>query len=117
MHAKGTDGKKEEAFRKFDDAATDPRAKVIQDTYYKMHTNQTVDFVKDKHDKWLRFNHLEAPTMEVLEKLNDLIDDSDPDIEMPNIVHAFQTAEKIREVHPNEDWFQLVGLIHDMGKV
>ena len=55
--------------------------------------------------------------MEVLEKLNDLVDDSDPDIDMPNIVHAFQTAEKIREVYPNEDWFQLVGLIHDMGKV
>ncbi len=23
----------------------------------------------------------------------------------------------LREEHPDEDWFQLVGLIHDMGKI
>lgn len=27
---------------------------------------------------------------EALEKLNDLVDESDPDIDLPNIVHAFQ---------------------------
>lgn len=26
-----------------------------------------------------------------LEKLNDLIDESDPDIDLPNIIHAFQS--------------------------
>ena len=30
--------------------------------------------------------------MEALEKLNDLVDESDPDIDLPNIVHAFQTV-------------------------
>ena len=55
--------------------------------------------------------------MEALDKLNDLIDESDPDLDLPNIIHAFQTAERIRLDHPNEDWFQLVGLIHDLGKV
>ena len=29
--------------------------------------------------------------------LNDLVDESDPDLDLPNIVHAFQTAERIRE--------------------
>lgn len=28
---------------------------------------------------------------EALEKLNDLVDESDPDIDLPNIVHAFQS--------------------------
>ena len=28
--------------------------------------------------------------------LNNLIDESDPDLDLPNIVHAFQTAERIR---------------------
>lgn len=27
---------------------------------------------------------------EALEKLNDLVDESDPDLDLPNIVHAFQ---------------------------
>lgn len=54
---------------------------------------------------------------EALIKLNDLVDESDPDSDLPNIIHAFQTAEKIRADHPNEDWFHLTGLIHDMGKV
>merc|ERR1719384_1781271 len=49
--------------------------------------------------------------------LNDLVDESDPDLDLPNIVHAFQTAERIREEHPDKEWFQLVGLIHDLGKI
>lgn len=36
---------------------------------------------------------------------------------MPNSVHLFQTAERIREAHPDNEWFQLTGLIHDVGKV
>lgn len=52
-----------------------------------------------------------------LEKLNDLIDESDPDTTLPNIVHAFQTAERAREEFPEHDWLHLTGLIHDLGKV
>lgn len=54
---------------------------------------------------------------QALEKLNDLVDESDPDVDIPNIVHAFQTAERIRKDYPNDDWLQLTGLIHDAGKV
>ena len=46
-----------------------------------------------------------------------LVDESDPDIDLPNIIHAFQTAEQIRAKHPDKEWFQLTGLIHDLGKV
>ncbi len=77
--------------------------------------------------------------LEALELLNQLVDDSDPDIALPNSgmcsdgnalgcltdphlsplssVHAFQTAERIREKHPDKEWLQLTGLIHDLGKV
>ncbi len=41
--------------------------------------------------------------MAALEKLNDLIDESDPDNTIPNIVHAFQTGERIRQEHPNDE--------------
>lgn len=49
--------------------------------------------------------------------MNNLVDESDPDTDLPNIVHAFQTAELIRKEHPDLDWFHLTGLIHDLGKV
>jgi len=55
--------------------------------------------------------------LDALDKLNDLVDESDPDVNIPNIVHAFQTAERIRADHPTLDWFHLTGLIHDLGKV
>jgi inositol oxygenase len=44
------------------------------------------------------------------------VDSSDPDMDLPNLLHMLQTAEGIRRAgHP--DWFQLVGLLHDMGKI
>lgn len=67
--------------------------------------------------KWLKFNKFKMSVKDALIKLNDLVDESDPDTSMPNIVHAFQTAEAVRENHPDLDWFHLVGLIHDLGKV
>ena len=31
-----------------------------------MHANQTVEFVKEKHKKWLNFDHMEATIMDAL---------------------------------------------------
>ena len=88
-------------------------------------------FVTEKHEKWLKFNHMEATIMEALDMLNELasneiqtyftdaitqVDESDPDLDLPNIVHAFQTAERIRQEHPDKEWFHLIGLIHDLGE-
>lgn len=66
---------------------------------------------------WLKFDKFRMTIKEALNKLNDLVDESDPDTSMPNIYHAFQTAESIRKAHPDLDWFHLTGLIHDLGKV
>lgn len=63
-----------------------------------------------------RLYQIRMTIMAALEKLNDLIDESDPDCDMPNIVHAFQTAEEIRAKHPDQEWFHLTGLIHDLGE-
>ena len=53
---------------------------------------------------------------DVFSKLEHFVDVSDPDISLPNYFHGIQTAEAIRnDGHP--DWLQLVGLIHDLGKV
>ncbi|XP_038216576.1 inositol oxygenase-like [Zerene cesonia] len=106
-----------ESFRDYTIDDTDPIRERVRRTYYAMHTNMTVDFVKAKMEKWLKFNHFKATMKEALYLMNQLVDESDPDLDLPNIVHAFQTAERIREDHPDEEWFQFVGLIHDVGKV
>ena len=31
-------------------------------------------------------------------RLDELVDDSDPDVDMPNSIHDFMTAERLREV-------------------
>ena len=49
--------------------------------------------------------------------LDDFIDPSDPDLDVPNSIHAFQTAERIRKKDPQNKQLQLIGLIHDLGKI
>ncbi|KAG4076087.1 hypothetical protein HA402_011433 [Bradysia odoriphaga] len=104
-------------FRDYTIDPTDPLKDRVQRTYREMHLNQTVDFVKGRRANWLQFNHFTATIREALEKLNDLVDESDPDLDLPNIVHAFQAAERAREEYPDDDWLHLTGLIHDLGKV
>ncbi|QHO35076.1 Inositol oxygenase [Arachis hypogaea] len=54
---------------------------------------------------------------ECCEMLNEVVDDSDPDLDEPQIQHLLQTAEAIRKDYPNEDWLHLTALIHDLGKI
>ncbi|XP_018416258.1 PREDICTED: inositol oxygenase [Nanorana parkeri] len=89
----------------------------VKMTYTLMHTYQTVDFVKEKHALWGSCNHKKMTVMEALSLLDNLVDESDPDVDFPNSFHAYQTAEGIRKAHPDKDWFQLVGLLHDIGKI
>ena len=51
-----------------------------------------------------------------MDNLNSFIDISDPDISLPNSQHMFQAAEKARKLNEPR-WFQLVCLVHDMGKI
>lgn len=104
-------------YRRYTFNAQDPVQKRVYETYLKMHTYQTVEFAEKKRQEYGQFDKIRLPVLQALEKLNDLIDESDPDVDMPNIVHAFQTAEEIRAKHPQHDWFHLTGLIHDLGKI
>jgi len=105
------------AYRDYTVDDTDPIRERVRKTYLEMHTNQTVEFVKGRLAHWTKFDKFKANIMTALDKLNDLVDESDPDVNIPNIVHAFQTAERIRKEHPDKPWFHLTGLIHDLGKV
>ena len=88
----------------------------VREFYRNNHTHQTLDFVLAKKDQWLQFQQRAMTPWEGLDYLNTLIDESDPDINLPQISHLLQTAEAIRaDGHP--DWFVLTGFLHDMGKV
>jgi len=101
-------------FRNYEDSA---RQDTVRDCYRLMHENQTVEFVKRMHDKWLNFDRAKLTIEEVIEMLDHLVDDSDPDNDLANSIHDFQTAERIRKAWPDHDWFHLVGLLHDLGKI
>jgi inositol oxygenase len=105
-----------ELFRRHLDK-NNPRYDIVKKTYELMHHHQTVEGVRERRAKWCSFRHKKMTMMEALFELNKLVDDSDPDVDVPNSGHAFQTAERIREMHPDKDWFHLTGLIHDIGKV
>ncbi|RRT82628.1 hypothetical protein B296_00019624 [Ensete ventricosum] len=54
---------------------------------------------------------------ECVELLNEFVDESDPDLDEPQIEHLLQSAEAIRRDYPDQDWLHLTALIHDLGKV
>lgn len=88
----------------------------VKKNYYLNHVNQTVDFVKRKQQEYLTLNQQVMSIWEAMEKLDCIVDDSDPDTINTQIMHALQTAEAIRaDGHPR--WMILTGLIHDLGKV
>jgi|HubBroStandDraft_6_1064221.scaffolds.fasta_scaffold29287_2 inositol oxygenase len=88
----------------------------VREFYRLNHTYQTVDFVRQKRADYLSLAKREMSTWAAMDYLNRLTDDSDPDTELPQIEHSLQTLMAIRDAgHPR--WFQLVGLIHDLGKV
>uniref|UniRef100_G1TNS9 Inositol oxygenase n=1 Tax=Oryctolagus cuniculus TaxID=9986 RepID=G1TNS9_RABIT len=89
----------------------------VFNTYKLMHSQQTVDFVRRKHAQFGSFSYTKMTVLEAVGALDALVDESDPDVDFPNSFHAFQTAEGIRRAHPDKDWFHLVGLLHDLGKV
>jgi inositol oxygenase len=49
--------------------------------------------------------------------LDEIVDNSDPDNDRKQIVHAIQTGEACRKALPESDWFHLMGFLHDLGKV
>jgi len=102
-----------ETFRNYEDSQ---RHDVVKNTYYEMHSKQTVYFVRTQREEWLQLNKGKFTIMELVEMLDRFVDDSDPDNDLPNSIHDFQTAERIREKWPEHDWFHLVGFLHDIGK-
>lgn len=85
--------------------------------YKDMHKNQDLEFVTQKKQQYSQLTNKIMNIKDVLNKMNDFIDPSDPDLDESNIIHAYQTAERIRKKHPDNKQLQITGLIHDLGKI
>src|SRR5436190_15987629 len=102
----------EHEFRDYEESASD----LVRDFYRMNHQYQTYDFVGSKIDEYCSLNHCVMSIWDAMKALDSIIDESDPDLQAAQSLHAFQTAEALRrDGHPR--WFILIGLIHDLGKV
>ncbi|KZL81516.1 inositol oxygenase [Colletotrichum incanum] len=105
------------AFRQYEDACDR-----VKNFYKEQHEKQTVEYNLAAREKFAidvtgkKPCRDEMTIWEAMEKLNTLIDNSDPDTELSQIQHLLQTAEAMRR-DGKPRWMQLTGLIHDLGKL
>lgn len=79
-------------FRNYETSAYQDR---VERTYRNMHVNQSLEYVKEKKEKYFRLAHGKMNVYQVFKLLESVIDESDPDNDSPQIVHAYQSAESI----------------------
>lgn len=104
-------GKNTDDFRDYQNAP-----ETVREFYRLNHTHQTLNFVLAQKKKYYPLNKMHMTIWQAMEKLDAIVDESDPDLDNAQTVHAFQTAERLRkDGHPR--WLILTGFIHDLGKV
>ncbi|MFN0122921.1 MAG: inositol oxygenase family protein, partial [Blastocatellia bacterium] len=81
------DGKAPDQFRVYSAGTRDG----VRDFYHLNHKNQTLDFVLRKKAEYTPGAHGDMGVWEALEYLNQIVDDSDPDLDLPQIIHGLQT--------------------------
>lgn len=109
---KRLEAKDQEEYRNFSESAPEH----VKNFYRANHTFQTLDFVLQKHAQYLPLRRQQMDLWEAIEMFNTIVDESDPDIDLPQCYHLYQTAEALRkDGHPK--WLILTGFIHDLGKI
>ncbi|PGH21399.1 hypothetical protein AJ80_03316 [Polytolypa hystricis UAMH7299] len=98
-------------FRQYEEACDN-----VKKFYLEQHEKQTVAYNLKARNEFRSKTRAEMTIWEAMEKLNTLIDESDPDTSLSQIDHLLQSAEAIRR-DGKPRWMQLTGLIHDLGKL
>jgi inositol oxygenase len=88
----------------------------VKNFYAEQHQKQTVAYNLKARNAFHATTRAHMTVWQAMEKLNTLIDESDPDTSLSQIDHLLQSAEAIRR-DGKPRWMQLVGLIHDLGKL
>ena len=94
----------------------DDRNKVVSDFYRAMRSKQSYEYVLRMEAKYCSSFDRPMSVFDAMTALNVLVDQSDPDISLPNVQHLFQVAEAIRGAGAPE-WMVVTGLVHDLGKM
>jgi len=105
------DEKDKTQFRQYEDACDR-----VKNFYLEQHTKQTVAYNLKARNHYKHREPIMMTIWEAMEKLNTLIDDSDPDTSLSQIQHLLQSAEAMRR-DGQPRWMQVTGLIHDLGKL
>lgn len=98
-------------FRQYQDACDR-----VKNFYREQHEKQTVAYNLKARNDFKFKTRAQMSIWDAMEKLNSLIDESDPDTSLSQIEHLLQSAEAIRR-DGKPRWMQLTGLIHDLGKL
>lgn len=104
--------KEQDEYRVYDEES----AEHVKEFYRMNHMYQTVEFVLAKKKEYLPLQRKKMGIWEAIQLLDLLVDDSDPDLPLPQSYHCFQTAEALR-ADDQPRWLILTGLIHDLGKM
>lgn len=59
------------------------RFEIVYQTYMKMISNQTMDYVNEKKNHFNSFPQQEYSIWEVCNMMNEIVDESDPDTDLP----------------------------------
>lgn len=104
--------KNKDSYRVYDKTTPDH----VKNFYKNNHAYQTLEFVLQKEAEYLPLKKRQMDIWEALDFFDQLVDESDPDLDLPQRYHLFQTAEALRkDGHPR--WLILTGFIHDLGKI
>ncbi|KKK15084.1 hypothetical protein P175DRAFT_0488170 [Aspergillus ochraceoroseus IBT 24754] len=88
----------------------------VKHFYKEQHTKQTVAYNLQARNAFHSQTRAEMTVWQAMERLNTLVDESDPDTALSQIEHLVQCAEAMRR-DGQPRWMQLTGLIHDLGKL
>ena len=88
----------------------------VLQTYKENHAHQTLAFVLHKEHQYIHHKRKQMSMWEVAQLMTEFIDESDPDTQQPQIVHALQVGESMKRDGLPEEWI-IAGFIHDFGKV
>ena len=95
-------------FRNYKDSY---KVNTVANTYKKMLENQTLKYVQNIQNKYKTFPNKKYNLWDTIDQLNNICDDSDPDTDLPQIIHAYQTGLSLK--NKNIDNFNIRNLFTD----
>jgi len=106
-------------FRDYSQKMPENRFDRVSHFYATQHANQTFQFATDMTERYSKLDKMEMSIFDAIKLLDEIVDESDPDTDSAQIVHALQTAEAARKrfPDPSQDWLWCAAFIHDLGKV